>query len=1508
MKKYIFMVDNDMKNILRELTHPQKRIWYIEKIYQSTSVHNIGGLIRIKGLVNFDALNKAINVFVERNEGIRIKFCEAEGIPMQYPADYKENKFEYIDFNSYQDPETELRNWIKAQAETSFDLEGGSLYYFALLKINDNESGYFVKLHHIISDGWSVNILTEKISDHYSKIVKSQKINEEVEYSYLEYVEKEKSYLASDRFSKNKMFWNKKLGSIPEDCLVKDSFNTKGKRMTYYLDNKKSESLIKYSEQNSLSLNTFFIALLLIYINKSTQRPEIIIGTPILNRSGKKEKSIFGMFTSTMPFKMAVDNDLTFDQFIKNVNSELMECYFNQKYPYDLLLQDIELKKKGYDNLFKVCVNYYNTRLVNEVAGMSIENHEFYSGNQFYPLQLVIKEWSNKGNLTLHYDYKVGEYDEDKIARMHKCIENFIDSVLDNKSINIGDLNILSLKEQKMQLYDFNSTNSFYEKDKTIYKLFEEQVERTPDRIALCFENSELSYRELNNEANKLAHYLRRKGIGPNKLVALMVSHSFEMVIGILGIIKAGAAYIPIDPYYPTDRINYMLEDSGADILLSNLEQNEGIIFQNEISYFQNRDYYGEDSSNLDTNNNPDDLVYIIYTSGSTGKPKGTMIEHSGLVNYIYWAKQMYIKEQNEIFALYSSLSFDLTVTSIFTPLIGGNKTIIYDRDDIEFVLYKIMRENKVHIVKLTPSHLSLLKDMDNKKSSVKRFIVGGEDLKTSLSKSIHESFGGDIEIYNEYGPTETVVGCMIYKYDIKKDKGNSVPIGKPANNVQIYILDEKLKPLKLGECGEMYISGDGVARGYLKKPDLTNDRFLPNPFLKEKRMYRTGDLARYIDEKGNMEYLGRADQQVKIRGYRIELGEIEKYLMNFHMVKEAVVIDREDENNNRYLCAYIVAAADVSIEELRSYLGRFLPEFMIPQFIIPVDKIPLTSNGKVNRSLLPEPTRNIGEEKCCVDARNEIEEILVEVIKDVLKIDRLGVNESFFMLGGDSIKAIQISSRLNSLGLSIKVKDILENPVIEKMALKAKSVKGTMIDQSPMSGFVRNTPITLWFFEQGLKNINHYNQSVLLLLKKEFSNNDIERALNAIIMHHDALRLNYDREKNALYFNEAYLTQENKLVIHDLDLYSEEEQKIKMIEIGKELKSSMDIEKSILFKYCGFNIGKNKPKYLLLTAHHLVIDGVSWRIILDDFSHLLKNIASNQELSIPNKSDSVKKWGEVLIEHSEAFISEKNTYWDNVINWDFVFPVDLGLSSKEEPVIGIKYGQVNEETTTAIIMDAVKAYGIKIDEVLIIALFLTIREFTGSDDMVLELESHGREGLNADVDLTRTVGWFTSMYPVRLKAAGNDLSTNIKSLKEQLRDIPNNGIGFGILKYLKNIYSQYNKKQIRFNHLGEFDNIENSLFELSMKPSGPDVGDSNSLSCLIEINSMIIGGKLNIYLKYDKGDFKDESMDNLLNQYLNCINKLASHCSDMNEREYTPSDFETIDISQEDLDRLLID
>ncbi|MCB2311589.1 amino acid adenylation domain-containing protein [Clostridium tagluense] len=1488
------------KRYYHNLTHPQKRIWYIDKVNLNSPLHNIGGSLKINESIDIDKLKETINITVKENEGLRLRFTEKDGQPVQYVHDFEKENIDFLDFSSYEMPRAEHQKWSESLFKRSFELEDNKLYYFAIYKISEKEYGVILSIHHIISDGWSISLIQKQICEIYSKLVKNETMTFDESCSYVDFIKEENEYFNSDKFTKNKNFWNGKFNSLTEEFLYKTSNSLEGKRKSFNIDSGMSREIKRFVEDKKCSLNTFFIAILLTYINKTTYKNDLVIGTPVFNRVGKKQKGMVGMFTSTVPFRFTLDTELHIENLIKLINRELKLCFLNQKYPYDLLIKDLELSKKGYDSLFKMSVNYYNTKYVKDIDGVDVEVQEYYSGNQSYSLQLTVKEWEDN-NITLNFDYKTSEYREEEIQIMHNSMINVIKEILTTENPQVKDIKLLSVKEINHKIYTINSTKITYP-NKTVCELFEEQAIKTPDKVALEFKEERLTYRELNDKSNQLANYLSGNGVKKESIVGIMVSHSIELVVGILGVLKAGGAYLPIDPSYPIERINYMLQDSESLMLLTNFEVDDEVKFRVNITNINDVDLNLYSKENSRKINGLNDLVYIIYTSGSTGKPKGVMIEHRGLINYIWWAKKMYLKDEKGVMALYSSISFDLTVTSIFTPLISGNQIVIYDTDETEFVLYKILRENKATVVKLTPAHLTLLKDMDNSNSNIKRFIVGGEDLKVSLAKEIYNSFAKDIEIYNEYGPTETVVGCMIYKYNEENDKGVSVPIGYPADNVQVYILDNDFNVAPTGIVGELYVSGDGVSRGYLNREELTYERFIENPFIKGKKMYKTGDTARYL-ENGVMEYVGRIDNQVKIRGHRIELGEIEKYLLKNEAIKDAVVAFKEESIGNNLLNAYIVSKKSVTDLELKSWLLKFLPKYMIPSNFIHLEQLPLTVNGKVNYNLLPDP---ILVENEFVKSKTDVEKELVKAMEEILGVENISMKDNYYQLGGDSIKAIQISSKLKNVGLEIKVKDILNHDFIGEIAATVEFNKSSRaISQEKCMGDIHSTPIIEWFFNQRFLKENSYNQYILLECNETLDINKVTIAVNKLVEHHDSLRINYNKELSKLYYNNQHLNEPYHMQYFDLSECSYDEQRKEIKKISDELKIKFHMENSLLFNLTMFKLGDDR-QVLLFTAHHLIVDGVSWRIILNDFVTILNQLDNNEDINLPMKTHSFKEWSEQLQDYRGNDFEVEKVYWNSILDKNFNYPADFNGKKDIVKTSVVLSDELDEDTTNGLIKKVNEIYNIELNEVLIIALALTISKTTNNEDIVIELERHGRESLNDYIDISRTVGWFTSIYPAYFKIDHEEIDSNIKSIKEQLRTIPNKGFNYSILKFLNHELKEADNKYVRFNYLGDFDNIirEESLNIANIK-FGLSSGEENSLTALMDIEAMIVNKKLKISITYSNNRFENGTIQRFIDQYIETLKLILDHCVNKVLKEFTSSDFDAVDISQEDLDNL---
>ncbi|WP_223068389.1 non-ribosomal peptide synthetase [Paenibacillus caui] len=1479
------------------LTHAQKRIWYIENLYPNTSLNIIGGLIRIYGNVNLDLLEEAIQRFIENHEGMRLQLRQEGNEAQQYVQPYARNSLQRFDFSDASDPRIAADAWVQEEFQKPFPLYEHPLFDFALVTVRDGEHAYYLKFHHLIADGWSIRLLSEQIANVYSRLSAGETVGVEEKPSYLDYVAKEQQYLQSNRFEKDRLFWREIFTDLPEASLQKNSSFATGRRQRFHLSREMAERVRNWTEEHKFSLNTFFVSLLFLHLHKSTQQDDLIIGTPVVNRSGVREKNIFGMFTSTMPIRIQVDPEESLGALMKRVGAELTRSYFHQRYPYDLLVQDLELSKQGSDGLFQLSVNYYNTLMDHEFSEGELMHDEYYSGNQYYPMQVVIKEWL--GELELQFDYKTDEYAEEDIEVLYNRLCHLIEVVTQNGDARIGSLSLLPDAEYSREIHERNATEADYPK-RPVHKLIEEQAARTPNKKAVSFDDHSLTYAELNAKANRLAHHLRRQGVTRNSLVGVHLGHSLEMLVALLGILKAGGTYVPIDPSYPANRIQHILDDSGVHVVLTDRSFSSGVSYTGQLLELSVP--LAEGTTNPKLVNELSDAVYVIYTSGSTGLPKGAVIEHRGLVNYVWWAQATYLPDEDDAIALYSSLSFDLTVTSIFPPLVAGREVVIYAENDGDFILDRILQERRVTVVKATPAHLALLRWRDSLKGSVRRWIIGGEDLKTEVAREIVENSGGNVTVFNEYGPTETVVGCMIHRYDPTLDTGASVPIGLPISNTQIYLLDSDGQPVPTGTAGELYISGDGVARGYLNRPELTAERFLPNPFLPERRFYKTGDLA-IRTKSGQITYLGRLDYQVKIRGYRIELGEIEHRLLRHRSVSDAVVLDYIDANGTKHLVAYLVAGEEaVSAFGFRQHLTEVLPGYMVPTYFVLLEHLPLTANGKIDRSALPDPIETAINDELSALLDETVEAVVVQVIRDVLGIESVTATDNFYQLGGDSVKAIQVVNKLRQANVQIQTKDVLAYPVIRELAIVATNSSHALYPQTPASGTLTPTPIMSWFFSQEFANPHHWNQSVLLELKCHLAPEKLRRAIKQLIQHHDSLRLFYDEVKQALTYLEREMPDELLLETHDLSDLRSQELYDKLREVAQACKASIRLTEGPLLRAALLDLGSQGQR-LLLTAHHLVVDAVSWQILLEDLATMLDG-----HNRLPMKTHSMQQWAEALMTYSETAAREEEEMWiakegAEADEFDFSPEMDGGNSLADCETISRTF---TPEETEALQVRAHEGLQTQAQDLLVAALVRAIHTHSNRDLVRLELEGHGRDSVVEGLDVARTVGWFTTMFPVAIPVHPSDWEQQIRTVKTELRSVPQKGAGYGALVYMAKRLPARLQRGVRFNYLGEIDNQLRGLpFTFASEEHGADICPTNHATALLDLLAFVQDKSLTIAVMYSRQRFHQATIDSFMDCFADQLREVIRFCCGQEGATFDASDFDTISLSDDELDNL---
>lgn len=1013
---------------LFELTNPQKSIWYTEQFYKGSTIGNLVGSLIIDESVDFELLKTAINITIKNNDALRLRFILYQNSVKQYISSYTPINFKILelsDINSLKSLENDIVN-------IPFNFIDNNLFDFTIFKFNDGHGGLIAKLHHIISDAWTMTLLTDQIINNYSNLL-NNKIIDTNSYSYIDFINSESSYTTSTKYNKSMNFWNSEFETPSFSYITESETNScLAKRLSYSLEKELCNKILDFCKMYKTSPYSIFMSVLSIYLARINATDTSVIGTPILNRNNFREKNTMGMFISTVPFKMNIDNSTSYLSFLKNFSNKEFSIFRNQKYPYNILLNDIRKKFNISKNLFDVALSYQNAKNNSLTSDIKYHTDWIFNNTVSNKLDIHIYDSDNTGLLSMSYDYKVDLFKEIDIILLHKRIISLIMQILDNPYILIKDLKILS-KEEKNYIFDiYNNTNTCnFLNNIPVIALFDEQVKNVPNNLAICDKNKSYTYWELNNLSNSLANILLKKGFKKSDKICLFFDDSIEFVVSILAVLKIGACYIPIDIKQPLDRVKYIAEDSSSKLILSN-QVNISILsdlyLEKMIVNLNNLNINYDKNVDL-SQITPEDLAYIIYTSGSTGKPKGVAIANKSLSNYINFCKEKYVSNEKTNFPLYSSISFDLTVTSIYTPLISGNTIYVYINENPQLLLKSIIDDNKVHIIKLTPAHLSLLTDIDCSLSIVNKLIVGGDILPVDICKKISSIFSNHIHIYNEYGPTEATVGCMIYEYSEKDDIYMSTPIGKPINNVKIYLLDKNLSPVPCGILGEIYIGGKCLSKGYVGLDTVNKKSFIKNPFYNDSVLYKTGDLAKlYYND--TMEYFGRSDFQVKINGFRIETGEIQSVLLKHTNIKDCYVT-AVTINNKKILCAYYIS--DKELSNLDLYLSNSLPSYMIPNYFIRLKEIPLTINGKINKSLLPLPEV---KETLYVAPKNDLERLLQNIFMQLLNTEiKLSVTANIFEYYIDSLILIKAQTMLYSKGIDINTQIFYEYKTIRELS-----------------------------------------------------------------------------------------------------------------------------------------------------------------------------------------------------------------------------------------------------------------------------------------------------------------------------------------------------------------------------------------------------------------------------------------------------------------------------------------
>ena len=1045
-------IERVARNIDLPLSFAQQRLWFLDQLKPNSSFYNIPSAVRLRGTLDIAALEQSFRELIRRHEPLRTRFGLVDGVPLQLIDDAPDFDLPVFDLRTVDEAEREAdaRSIAAAESQRPFDLSTGPLLRASVVRLADHDHMLLCTMHHIISDGWSMGVVIRELTTLYEAYSTGRKSPlPDLEIQYADFAHWQRAWLQGEVLERQLTYWKKQLIGAPAVLELPTDYSRpavqtySGATQFFVLPAALRDQLEDISRTNSATLFMTLLAAFQILLSRYSRQSDVVVGSPIANRNRAETESLIGFFVNTLVLRTDLSGDPSFRELLGRVREVALGAYAHQDVPFELLVEELQPERSlAHTPLFQVVFTLQNAPMPRaELEKLSVASLAVERATAKFDLGLNIS--GTPGELQGAIEYNTDLFDPATIRRMLSHFEILLANVVSNPDQRLSELQLLTAAEVEHVVFAWNDTAADYPHDKCIHQLFEEQVERTPEAVAVICQDEQLTYRELNERANRLAHYLQSAGAGPETIIGICMQRSVEMMVGLLGILKAGAAYVPVDPQHPVARVMATLADAGVRLLLTETSLAdrcaasgvEALCLDEELP-----EILAQPAGNLRDTARAENLAYVIYTSGSTGQPKGVRIAHRSAVNYLCWARDTYLREEVLNSALYSSLAFDLTVTSIYVPLISGGATIVFAEEEVGRALDQIVRDERVGLLKVTPSHLMLLAaelrvGPETGSVGVKRLVVGGEALSSQLARGIQERLGSECEIYNEYGPTEATVGCMIHRYQAAPAERAMVPIGRPAANMQIYILDERLEPVADYVEGEIYIGGVGVAEGYQGRAEQTAERFVGNPYRLGERMYRSGDVGRRL-ANGDVEFLGRRDDQVKVRGHRVELGELREKLNEHPDIRDSVVVIT-GHGAESVLVAYYVSRQELEVGALRVWLRDRVIEETIPNVFVRLKKMPLTVNGKINYAALPAPEHIRPKmAQSYVAPRTPTEEILAGIYADVLGLERVGVLDNFFEMGGHSLLATQVIARLRvSFQIEMPLRHMFEQPTVAGLA-----------------------------------------------------------------------------------------------------------------------------------------------------------------------------------------------------------------------------------------------------------------------------------------------------------------------------------------------------------------------------------------------------------------------------------------------------------------------------------------
>ncbi|HJP93407.1 MAG TPA: amino acid adenylation domain-containing protein [Pyrinomonadaceae bacterium] len=1205
----------------------QERLWFLHQIEPQSAAYNVPRAIRILGNLDLNVLHQRLNEIVARHDPLRTHFALVDGSLRQIVAENVSIELPVVELEEHESARR-AAELIKHETALPFDLSTGPVLRAQLLRFHTTEHLLLVTMHHIVSDAWSAGIFFQELTTLYKTFSEQwESPLAPLKLQYADYAEWQRDRLQGEVLAEQLRYWQSKLNDAPAILDLptdrpRPSQTNRGASCTTSISESLTEQLRELSSSGGATLFMTLLAAFSVLLHRYSGEDDIVIGTPIAGRNRAEVEGLIGFFINTLPLRIDIAGNPSFNALLARVKQTALEGYEHQDLPFEKLVEELRPERSNRMPFFQVMFQYQHApRDVASLNGVTFLTEAVESHTSKFDLSLGAYE--RDGVLKFQLEYSTDLFDRETIETMLSRFTILLQSIVSDPDISVGQLSIMTDAERGQLLVDWNDTFEDFGEFESLQQKFERQAAQSPDAPAIIYEDQQLTFAELNERANKLAHYLKKAGVEEETGVAVFLERSPDMIVALLGVLKAGGAYVPLDVSYPNERIDYVLQDSRARVVLTH-EKWRSALPANDLLLVSLDDDWDqidrESAANLAATAHPETAAYVIYTSGSTGKPKGVVGLHGATVNRLEWMYRRYPFAADEVCCQKTSLSFVDSIWEIFGPLLTGVPLVILPEEVAKDVDHFIdaLDKNRVTRLVLVPSLLRAMlatgDGIGRRISQLKSWTSSGEALPLPLAESFKHHFP-DAILLNLYGSSE--VAADVTYYEVEQSALPDIPLGRPIPNTQLYILDSNREPVPVGVTGEIYVGGANLARGYLDRPELTAEKFVPHPFANTpgQRLYRTGDLGRFLGT-GDVEYRGRTDHQVKIRGSRIELGEIQSALDTHPEIRASIVLVHEDASGEKRLTAYVLSRGKrLSNRDVRAYLGKKLPEFMVPASIVVLEDFPRTASGKIDRLSLPKPV-DVREDQ--VAPRNLTEEIVAEVFTDILAVDEISVNDDFFALGGHSLLIPRVINRLNELfAVDLPMRALFDNSRISELADTIASLRSVdTAAQTPIVPVSRNgeLPLTfaqesLWAIEQFAPATGAYNISRVLRLKGNLNIDVLQRSINTIVSRHEILRTVF-RSNNGKPF--ALIDRACKI---DLAIKINSEAEMRP-QVTDEARRPFDLAKGLLMRATLFRLAED-DHILMVTMHHIISDGWSMNIFLDELVSHYHDLLTDNELEV---------------------------------------------------------------------------------------------------------------------------------------------------------------------------------------------------------------------------------------------------------------------------------------------------